>query len=180
MKLEIGKRYVTYDGRVTGPLEITTHTTYTFYCSTLRLSWTERGKHEINYNHACHDIISEYTEEKAMFKVGDRVTVAAYTDDVRIVLCLHDIYAWVVNSKGRCDTYITEALVLVPEPKYIRKSVPELMAEGWVFDFHGDLRITKDGEHSIIGSGYLHLLGTENDSRPFDRSVYPHLWKEVK
>ena len=185
MRLEIGKRYITRDGKVTGQMEYHTRE-FRSWCTTLRLgeddipfSWEDINGCLFNHHATPYDLVSEYTEkEKPMFKVGDKVYETG-PQNVFTILCIHKNEAWIVG-KIKSRLVNLNQLTLVPEPSYIRKSVSELMAEGWVFDVHGALRITEDGEQYIIGSVYLLLLGTENDSRFFDRSVYPNLWKEMK
>jgi len=182
MKLELNKRYVTRDGRVTGPLHALGAYGYAFCCPILKFTWMEDGRFR-DEGVSNKDLVSEYTKEgQPMFKVGDKVRylVDESDGDIYVILALHKGQAWIEDEDTSTWVALVSNLAIVPEPKYIRKSIPELMAEGWVFDVHGTLKITEDGAQYTIGSVYLHLLGTENDSSFFDRSVYPRLWKEVK
>jgi len=63
MKLEIGKRYLLRDGRVTGPLtdNSTSSEVYLFWCEKLSRSWTPDGDYlvSISGDNSC-DIVAEY------------------------------------------------------------------------------------------------------------------------
>ena len=112
-----------------------------------------------------------------MFKVGDKVYETGHRRDEYTILCIHGMEVWVVGRKRTRLTSLDQ-LTLVPEPKYIRKSVPELMAEGWVFDVHGDL-LCPNTKQTICGT-HLRHFGTNDDTAPFTLAAYPRLWKEVK
>jgi len=183
MKLEPGKRYVTREGEVTGPLYKNDSEGWPFVgrVDGFNLSWRESGRY-IRGRESAQDLVSEYTEpnkeEKPMFKVGDKVYETGHRRDESTILCIHGMEVWVVGRKRTRLTSLDQ-LTLVPEPKYIRKSVPELMAEGWAFNSIGEF-CKLDSEDDIHWE-HLWYLGTDRTTyRILTFDEYPHLWKEVK
>lgn len=63
--LEVGKRYVLRDGRVTGPLEGTSNADYPLWCNELATSWTRSGAYSIGFDREPQDIVAEYIEPPA-------------------------------------------------------------------------------------------------------------------
>ena len=180
MKLELNKRYVTRDGRVTGPLHALGAYGYAFCCPILKFTWMEDGRFR-DEGVSNKDLVSEYTKEgQPMFKVGDKVRylVDESDGDIYVILALHKGQAWIEDEDTSTWVALVSNLAIVPEPKYIRKSVPELMAEGWVFDVHGDL-LCPNTKQTICGT-HLRHFGTNDDTAPFTLAAYPRLWKEVK
>ena len=184
MRLEIGKRYITRDGKVTGQMEYHTRE-FRSWCTTLRLgeddipfSWEDINGCMFKHHETPYDLVSEYTEpnkeEKPMFKVGDKVRDSggsAYT-----VLAIYGDRGWIGDDY---DDYLCMLVDLQPasEPKYIRKSVPELMAEGWVFD---DVGLTNPNVRgTFVYFSDLKYLGTDTP-RPLASRYFPEIWKEVK
>lgn len=69
MKLQLGKRYVRRDGKVTGPLESVGLETYPFFDQLRGLSYTESGSYYA-VGEDDYDLVSEYIEPEAV-KVTD-------------------------------------------------------------------------------------------------------------
>jgi hypothetical protein len=61
MKLEVGKRYVRRDGKVTGPLKRSDNPTYPFYCEELKATWEVTGE-LFPPRSTPADLVAEYVE----------------------------------------------------------------------------------------------------------------------